>query len=749
MENLLKFRVSSALKNIIGRDLITDDYIAVFELVKNGFDAHANRVDIHFENIYGNNPKIIIIDNGKGMDYNDLINKWLFVAYSAKKEGTEDDTYDYRDNIYSKRFFAGAKGIGRFSCDKLGKTLYLETIKDTKDRKVETLLTEWEKFEENIQDNFVDIAVLHNTIEKSNYNLNNGTVLEISDLRESWDRTKFLKLKDSLSKLINPINENKFEIHIHVEEEIKNDNGKEYYNRVNGKVENFIFDALNIKTTKIISNLSENGEITTELFDGGQKIYRIVEKNNDFLKLHNINYEIYYLNHSAKMTFSMKMGLPSVQYGHVFLYKNGFRIYPYGEATEDSFKINQRKSQGYNRFLGTREIIGQIQINGNNDFFIETSSRGDGLVKNEHYDELVEYFYIVLRRLEKYVVEVQKWGLSIEDNSSFDMKSRIADLLAKLTDSQDIIDFSLNDNFLEILEASQLNSANAIIENLNRIAYESENVNLISQAKKATDVLSEISYAKVAAEKLADEQRKKAEEATKKLKEQISENLFLKSINSNDFKEVISLLHHIGIYAGTIDNNLKGISLRVQNNIELSKADLNEIIKLVSFETKKILNIVTFATKANFKLDTEFKEVDVVIYFLEYIQNIIPSITDKSLKISTQNLVTESFIRKIKPIEINIIIDNLINNAKKARANNLLIKFEESINSNALDISFIDDGVGIKEQSLPKIFDLGFTTTDGSGIGLYHVNQIMESMKGEIFVNNNKEKGITFKLQIK
>lgn len=747
MENLLKFRISSALKNIIGRDLITDDYIAVFELVKNGFDAHATRVDIHFKNIYGKNPKIVIIDNGKGMDYHDLVNKWLFVAYSAKKEGTEDDTYDYRDNIYSKRFFAGAKGIGRFSCDKLGETLYLETLKDTENSKVETLLTQWGKFEENIKDNFVDIAVVHNTIEKSSYNLSNGTVLEISELRENWDRNKFLKLKDSLSKLINPINENNFEIFIHVEEELENDIDNEYFKRVNGKVENFIFDALNIKTTRITSNLSEDGKITTELFDGGQRIYKITEKNKDFLKLRNINYEIYYLNHSAKMTFAMKMGLPSVQYGHIFLYKNGFRIYPYGESGEDSFKIDQRKSQGYNRFLGTREIIGQIQINGNNDSFIETSSRGDGLVKNEYYEELVDYFWIVLRRLEKYVVEVQRWGLTIENNSTFDMKSRIADLLARLTDSEDIIDFYLNDNFLEILEASQSNSANSIIENLNRIAYESENVNLISQAKKATDALVEISYAKIAAEKLADDQRRKAEEATKKLREQISENLFLKSINSNDYKEVISLLHHIGIYAGTIDNNLKGISLRVQNNIELTKADLNEIIRLVSFETKKILNVVTFATKANFKLDTEFKEVDLIDYILQYVQNIIPSITDKSLNIKTENLAKRTFVRKIKPIEINIIIDNLINNAKKAKANNLIIRFED--NSNALDISFIDDGIGIEEKFLDKIFDLGYTTTDGSGIGLYHVKQIMESMKSEIFVNNNIEKGITFKLQLK
>lgn len=64
--NPLTFKISSALKDIIGRDLITDDFIAVFELVKNSFDAYATQVDIYFVDIYGNNPKIIIKDNGKG-----------------------------------------------------------------------------------------------------------------------------------------------------------------------------------------------------------------------------------------------------------------------------------------------------------------------------------------------------------------------------------------------------------------------------------------------------------------------------------------------------------------------------------------------------------------------------------------------------------------------------------------------------------------------------------------------------------
>ena len=80
-----KFRVSSALKSIIGGELITDDFIAVFELVKNSFDAHAENVEVRFENLKeptrSNNHHQ---DDGKGMTESDLKEKWLHVAYSAK-----------------------------------------------------------------------------------------------------------------------------------------------------------------------------------------------------------------------------------------------------------------------------------------------------------------------------------------------------------------------------------------------------------------------------------------------------------------------------------------------------------------------------------------------------------------------------------------------------------------------------------------------------------------------------------------
>src|SRR5690606_18903988 len=162
-------------------DLITDDFIAIFELVKNSYDAHATKVLIEFENLNSSNAIIRITDNGKGMNYDDLINKWLFVAYSAKKDGTED--IDYRNKIQSKTFYAGAKCIGRFSCDKLGSKLLLITTRDGENSKTEQIHVDWENFEQNTKEEFINIGVTHSTLSNNPSIYNTGTLLEISGIR--------------------------------------------------------------------------------------------------------------------------------------------------------------------------------------------------------------------------------------------------------------------------------------------------------------------------------------------------------------------------------------------------------------------------------------------------------------------------------------------------------------------------------------------------------------------------------------
>jgi sensor histidine kinase regulating citrate/malate metabolism len=93
---------------------------------------------------------------------------------------------------------------------------------------------------------------------------------------------------------------------------------------------------------------------------------------------------------------------------------------------------------------------------------------------------------------------------------------------------------------------------------------------------------------------------------------------------------------------------------------------------------------------------------------------------------------------------MTIIIDNLINNSKKAKAN--LIDVTLSAFDNSLLVLFSDNGVGIPPKNKMKIFDFGFTTTGGSGLGLTHIKEILSKIDGKIEFLNNLETGAEFLL---
>ena len=320
------FRVSAGLKDLIGRDLITNDFVAVFELVKNSFDAYAQKVRLIFAD-----DKIVISDNGKGMSRSDVLEKWLFVAYSAKREGTEDK--NYRSKVgQRKRPYAGAKGVGRFSCDRLGKKLLLRSRADSQPTQV--LNIDWTLFEKDARQEFGGIGI---DLEDSPHfpgvepAVQTGTVLEITGLRSGWDRNKLLALKRELAKLINPFAEGpeQFQIELSAPAEIDKDQKQNGTNRrglplvVNGKIENTILEVLKNRTTSMRVRIIEEGAtIESNLDDRGEKIYRIREKNPYCgLKGTELDIEIYFLNRGAKQLFTHRMGLPSVQFGSIFLFR--------------------------------------------------------------------------------------------------------------------------------------------------------------------------------------------------------------------------------------------------------------------------------------------------------------------------------------------------------------------------------------------------------------------------------------------
>lgn len=483
-ESEISFEVKSGMKNIIGRDLIIDDNIAIFELVKNSYDAHAKNVVITFED-----DKIIISDNGKGMSEYDLINKWFAVAYSAKHDGTEDDDVrkdSHLNNLKSKRFYAGAKGIGRFSCDRLGADLILTTSK-LNETEISQVNVDWHKFEINAKENFQNIKIPFKSLNFYKIPFPNnsryGTILEISKLSTNWDANKIRNLKFSLEKLINPFSKNEdFTIQINCVKYEKNDIGLNERQKINGQVNNSILDILDLKTTQL-DLVIDNNLITTKLIDRGTLIYHIEEPNIYFPLITDLRINLYFLNRSAKIHFGKLMDIEPVNYGNIFLFKNGFRVQPYGNTNDDSWGLDNKKQQGYNRNLGTRDLFGRVDIITKEfEEFKEVSSRDGGLVDTNGFRTLKNIFDIkAFNRLERYVVGVL-WGEGFRKRKYFINDNDVDVFRSKLSNDKDSDDYS---NALSNL-GSKIDFVNLI-----KKLSDDDNVKIVEYDKNLVDFVNE------------------------------------------------------------------------------------------------------------------------------------------------------------------------------------------------------------------------------------------------------------------
>ena len=799
----LKFKVSTGLKSILGQDLITSDNIAILELVKNSYDAHATRVIITFEK-----DSIIIADNGKGMSLNDLQNKWLFVGYSAKSDGTEDASYRSK----FKRNFAGAKGIGRISCDRLGSEVWL-TTKSEDSNTVEIIHVDWNKFEKSLKKEFDKIPIEHESRTEDYIfpgGSNIGTELKITGFRPEtpeWTRERITDLKKSLEKMINPFSGSEdFSIEIKAkafeEEDLKKKAQIEAFDEsvaeekvaqiknsiVNGVIQNTIADVLTIKTTLIESRLI-NGVITTQLHDRGESMYEIQEINT-FDKLEDVTINLYFLNHSAKKTFSQRMGVQPVNYGNVMLFRNGFRVWPYGEPGDDSWKLDQRAQQGYNRFIGTRDLFGRVDVETTDvRAFKEVSSRDGGLIMTDAARQLMEYFSMIHRRLERYVAGVL-WGegflrneyfksqdLALEARDMLKNKDKYSDssdnlyqnigskvdflqLIKSLVNDKNIIVKYYNSNLADVL--SDMTYADVLqadfVESLKEVAEKTSDQSLASHITFFEKQLAHMRKQKKAAEKMAEAERKakvKAEreariarEAKEKVEKELEvkkqQNLYLES-HRDTSKEVDDIMHTVLISSTELDSLVKILKILASEDI-VDKTELLNTIKDIEFNVERIHMLSSLITKADVSILRDSIELNIYEYTKEFL-----GILGNSINISFINNLKTEVLKKVQILEWTIVLQNLVSNSKKAGADEIKLTF--MADGRKLLLDFSDNGIGVNlEKFTPEsIFKLGITDRQGgSGIGLNTVQSAMrDKLNGSIeFLGNglNNMEGATFRL---
>ena len=732
----IPFNVNASTAKLIGRENVAKLDGAILELVKNTYDADAKICLIYYNDI---NNSLIIADNGTGMSGDTIKNNWMTIGNSTKVE-----------NFYSKngRIQTGAKGIGRFALDRISSCCKMYT---TNENNSIFWTINWDLFEnsKNITDvtaeiEYLDKKSLYKMIpEINNYelvdfiskNFSTGTLFELSNLRDDWNKATFDNIKQSLTSLIPANIENEFKIYL-VDNHSNIDNCiilpniiDSYDYKINFKSHNNI---VNVSIYRNEFNFGENLDkiIAETPFTDDDKNYfsgepicksvsieelvpgidkKTIDSVGDFCG------EFYFYKNSStkkdKEKYFYKEIVERKKYSDIFggikIYRDNFRIRPYGEAKSSNFDwllLSNRKTNSPAALshptgawrVAADQIYGNVNISRMNVNLPDQSNR-EGILETKAFKLLKETLISIIQLFEK---DRQYVGRILSDYYKSKHPAEIY---------QAEIEEEKNDNCLEREQSKFIEKSKAkiviqekeeIIQNL-----EDENKLLLALATSGIITNSYVHETKTALHNIGMSLRT-AEEA-------LEYDNDLKTAITNireaiDYKETMNCWYKVTIDSITRDKR------------KMKKVNLNDLIN----------NLIT-TWNENLKL-----------------QNI-------KINFSGANIELRCY-----PYEIESIISNLITNSVSAFSPNILkqIDIKLSILNNGVKISYVDSGKGLSDcyKSNPeKILD-AFESDKrdengelvGTGMGMWIVNKIVKDYNGNINLSKNVTKTNGFEIEI-
>lgn len=420
-----KIRPAARLIHTIGSDLIGDSYAALVELVKNAYDADAKKVDVifHYKKINKVPALAIIIkDIGHGMSFDTVINKWLVPATNDKLK---------RKTSPSGRFFQGRKGIGRFAASILGQEMTIVTT-DISGLK-STAVIDWRIFN---SDEYLDNIEL--LVEKEETHDSPGTYIEIiakdekvieqingTDVEKMdyklsyWTKSNIDNLENELRKLISPFqefNKDEFKINLSfIDCPFEEYNNKEfaieaypiiklYDYKIAGTIDNkgkgILFYENNVDETKQIEEI----KVQFKLENGGNycgniKIdFRVFDREPEAIE-NLINKGLIDPISEKFVGKSDAKRLLNEVYG-VNIYRNDFRIRPYGNGGIDWLDLDKDRIQNFTLKVSNNQLVGFVTIEPEEQSYLQEKSARDGLKENDSYFGLKEICKKALRELE-------------------------------------------------------------------------------------------------------------------------------------------------------------------------------------------------------------------------------------------------------------------------------------------------------------------------------------------------------------
>lgn len=710
MENsqtsILHFKFDVSTFRLLGRELITDRITALFELVKNCYDANAEKVDITFENLnpLSDKSRIIIEDNGLGMSFEDIRDKWMVIGTSSKRrKRTTPAPYN--------RIVAGKKGVGRFAVDKLGGKLVMKTKK--KGSSVwHCLETDWTKYskeeERQLSLNFEESAEeqkLFTDIDNSYWTEHaetdvQGTRLEISSLNDVWLEKDVVRAYRELSKIVRPASNIKypFNIRFHVPE----------YKAYDDKPVESI----------VLAKATLSYILKYRYDEKGQKYYQeyleeskgnLVIKETEAKVFGPIGFTIYYYDQEGKKNFTKEDRIEGIK-----VYRDGIIATPFAEykssrdEQKDLFGIDKRRWSGFFEKLSTRDIIGWVDIKDELNPEIKDSTNRQDFVDNKEWSCLKEFVIDQIHQIElflKHQKDIRKKQnsdkLKKADNDIEDIKKKISRIKQQSFFSSPETETELNDITARLEEIKQ---------------------NVSDSTKDY--------------ERIEEERRQQ-------------ENIMFSLVSLQAYAGQIShiLRISIGIIKRSAEFVVKWIPLGQKKEQTIKHAtkvfdEMNNLSKAMNFMLSYAEDDSTFEY---FSVKEAIEELFKDRYALLFEEE----------KVSAEYVVNDDFELSYNKKAFQDMFGNLIDNSIKALRNNRdkRVKCTAYREKDNLVILFSDNGPGVPEEIRDRIFDVFYTTTadlGGAGLGLYIVRTRLDSIKGSIMLDSNEFKptGATFKIVI-
>ena len=351
----------------------------------------------------------------------------------------------------------------------------------------------------------------------------------------------------------------------------------------------------------------------------------------------------------------------------------------------------------------------------------------------------------MLKPLEKYVVNIIHWGEEIVDSDSLaSTMSEYENLEAVLKKikvrfrPELLLNWTYNEELTDVI--SKHSEKKSEIEQLKKLARDKSDSEILRQADKIEKETEKLKKEFSENKKILDYEVVEHEKTKKELEVIQKQVGVLQSKDNISIDNSIDAMHIMKTYADSIDSNIEEIMDIYRNGEEVDEVLplLHEIRQTCS----KIINTYNIVINTDYDADSGNKKNDIVKFTKVY--------TEKQwshkLPISVEGIDSKYIL--FNPLEFSIIIDNIADNALKANASKLRIVFKED--NGFFCIHWIDDGYGLKEGvDKEKIFEQGFTTTKGTGIGLYTVNKYAKKMEAFVVVNEKYIDGFELEMRFK